>query len=1053
MRPRKLIMYNIGPFTGRTEIDFTRLDDIFLISGKTGSGKTTIFDALCFALYGKLPGSRKNLETKIRSDFAGLDEDCWVELEFSLGNETYLVQRSPKLERPKKRGTGTTVEEEAAVLYRLASGGERQSLSSRKSEADEKIARLLGLSADEFAKIILLPQGEFAQFLQQNSQARREVLRKLFPVEEAVAIRELAAEKKKEAEAMLKTANLALQEASQRYNEQENQAEQNRIRSELEQIAEKDRQTLDHIKTLSEALSRARQRQELVQRLAAIDEERRTLTEQQQEIEALSRALAMNQQAKPAQEKLYQERELESRIKNLQAEREQAEQRAAMAIHQYDEIENQKSSIENLNRECTALREQKGALSQAVEEEQRLRQLETRREELLTAIHEAEESLPGLRADIENLQELLIKSEGAAQVETTLQEQKEMSVALMAHLRNLLQYAQQGSQKRTEQRSAEERLAQHRMELDTIEKRLPILSEELADLEKQYKEQEEANLAARLAATLKQGEPCPVCGSLHHPAPALAPPIRFGTEEKISALKIEQKDLEKRMAELRTEIRNQELTLNRLIRELEEIEEKYHEIRTSLLALLSPHSGLPFEITCLNNARGLPEVSEVQIDIRNNSAAAETINKNLQQLRKESLNLAQVARNLQEKQGLAARAQAQLESGRQQIADLSHQIDEIKARLQLYFDIWKTETIALALNRLQQHLKTMEAQIAEYEKKKQQLGIEKAQALQHREILEKRWQDFKEEEAQLKQALTAMAEELGFTDTESLKAAILSPEAEGAYSSRVQAWKESMDRLIHQEEEARRALAGLHIEGPGNQREATVEALEQALHDTEEAHEQLAETQQALQVRLQSLIQDQERYTAALNQYNHLNEIYTRYKALSEDLAGSNPKKWPFDSWLLSLYLQEVTSYANRRLERMSEGRYSILLNPENENNRALGGLDLAVFDSFTGKTRPCATLSGGESFMASISLALGLADSIQARSGAVRLDAIFIDEGFGSLDEVSLDRALTILDEIRDHRMVGLISHVAEMKSRIPSKIEVIKSNQGSRILISGES
>ena len=115
-----------------------------------------------------------------------------------------------------------------------------------------------------------------------------------------------------------------------------------------------------------------------------------------------------------------------------------------------------------------------------------------------------------------------------------------------------------------------------------------------------------------------------------------------------------------------------------------------------------------------------------------------------------------------------------------------------------------------------------------------------------------------------------------------------------------------------------------------------------------------------------------------------------------------------------------------------------------------MAGLDLAVFDSYTGKTRPCATLSGGESFMASISLALGLADSIQSRAGAVRLDAIFIDEGFGSLDEVSLDRALSILDEIRDHRMVGLISHVGEMKNRIPSKIEVEKTNRGSKILIS---
>ncbi|MDR1929560.1 MAG: hypothetical protein LBQ44_02920 [Treponema sp.] len=132
----------------------------------------------------------------------------------------------------------------------------------------------------------------------------------------------------------------------------------------------------------------------------------------------------------------------------------------------------------------------------------------------------------------------------------------------------------------------------------------------------------------------------------------------------------------------------------------------------------------------------------------------------------------------------------------------------------------------------------------------------------------------------------------------------------------------------------------------------------------------------------------------------------------------------------------------------MSEGRYSLLINTAGEGGRNKQGLDLSVFDAYTGKKRPCATLSGGESFMASISLALGLADSIQARAGGVRLDAIFIDEGFGSLDEQTLDKALTILDELRDHRMVGLISHVGEMRNRIPSKAEVIKSASGSKIL-----
>jgi exonuclease SbcC len=154
----------------------------------------------------------------------------------------------------------------------------------------------------------------------------------------------------------------------------------------------------------------------------------------------------------------------------------------------------------------------------------------------------------------------------------------------------------------------------------------------------------------------------------------------------------------------------------------------------------------------------------------------------------------------------------------------------------------------------------------------------------------------------------------------------------------------------------------------------------------------------------------------------------------------------------LGKYLAEITVFATSRLERMSEGRYALLLNTERESGRGQSGLDLEVFDAYTGKTRPCATLSGGESFMASISLALGLADSIQERSGGIRLDAVFIDEGFGSLDDASLDKAIGILDELREQRMVGLISHVGDLRTRIPSRIEVIKSSSGSTVTITHE-
>lgn len=1049
MRPHKLRMFNIGPFTGQTEIDFNRMDDIFLISGKTGSGKTTIFDAICFALYGKLPGSRKNLEPRIRSDFAGLEEDCWVELEFSLGAMTYLIQRSPKMERPKKRGNGTTTIEETAVLYQLTESGERRSLSSRKGEADEKITGLLGLSAEEFVKIVLLPQGEFAQFLQQNSQARREVLRKLFPVDEAVAIRELAADKKKEAEAQVRMAEQTLREASNRYHEAENQAEQERLRQELAEFAEQESRLVQNIKTLSEALSQARQESELRARLGSIHLEKQHLDEQKEQINQISLALSRNQRANPARTLLFQADQLKIQWKLLADELEQAKTRMAAAIHQYEELETRAEEMRILAGEAEGLREQKGALSQAVEEEQRLLKLESTKDALLGTIAEGNKRLSELKSEIENLTAQIKASEATAKQEGLLQEQKETSLSIMEQLRNLLRIAQDWEQKQPRWEAGQSSLARGEAELNRIEKRLPELAEELATLEETKKNRELEVLSAQLSATLREGLPCPVCGSIHHPEPAAAPPPVFGLEEKLGSLQKEQRELEQGGTVLRTELRTLRSSQESLDRELQALLERYREARKYLYDLMNRNLDQPFTVTSIDQET-IPSVPAVQEDIRKNSGLAESIGRALQQAGKESRNLTQWNRTLQEKQQELASLEAKQEGNGKREEELSIQIDEMRARLQIFLDLWKTETISLALNRLQSKLETMESAVSAYKNKQQSIFIEKAQAEQGLKELEERYKNLTEAVHQNQLALEAMARDLSFEGPEDLMGALLAPEREQEFKKAEADWKEDYSRLQHQEEETLRSLGNLKAlrEQSGIGEDAA--DLEATLTETETERQKLAAEGQALRERLHSLELDRRRYQEALDQFNNLHQNLVRWRALADDLSGINPKKWPFDSWLLGLYLQEVTGYANHRLSRMSEGRYSIILNPEGEGGRALAGLDLAVFDSFTGKTRPCATLSGGESFMASISLALGLADSIQSRSGAVRLDAIFIDEGFGSLDEASLDRALSILDEIRDHRMVGLISHVGEMKSRIPSKIEVIKTNGGSKIVIS---
>ncbi len=267
---------------------------------------------------------------------------------------------------------------------------------------------------------------------------------------------------------------------------------------------------------------------------------------------------------------------------------------------------------------------------------------------------------------------------------------------------------------------------------------------------------------------------------------------------------------------------------------------------------------------------------------------------------------------------------------------------------------------------------------------------------------------------------------------------------------RLSGWKEETARL-------RTLKARLDAEsdtgGPGSSEEETeartetVRAeLEKISTAADEETEKMAETAG----RLEQLNERRRRWDELEKQREALSEEGKTYIRLAGDLSGSNPKKLTFEAWILGAYLEEITLYASRRLERISDGRYRLLLNSEKTGGRQkYAGLDLEIFDAYTGRKRPCETLSGGETFMASISLALALTDAVQNRSGGIQLDAVFIDEGFGSLDEATLEKALSILDEIRGTRMVGLISHVSELKNRIPVRLEVTKTSSGSSVSV----
>ncbi|GHV28826.1 nuclease SbcCD subunit C [Spirochaetia bacterium] len=1050
MRPLNLTMENFGPFLGQTVIDFTVLDEIFLITGKTGSGKTTIFDAICFALYGTVPGSRQGHINRLRSDYAGETAECLVSLEFSLGEKRYQIDRSPKQEKLKKRGTGTTTVEETAVLYELTP--EKKSLSSRKSEADQLIRDLIGLSAEEFFKIVLLPQGEFAEFLRQNTSQRREVLGKLFPVDFAARIRELAWERAQEARTLAREAEHTLSEMSQRVSfdtypglhqqatETLNKAKDNAAALEQEGIR------LGKILTLETNRISAEQRLEQAGKEAAALEAAAPSVREKEDRLALSRS------AQPLAHHLFFEKEKRAAVTTAAVLADRVRAECTLAEKKLSDTDEAAAEIPALEKALTAYREKRPGLLEMAGEEATL--LRNRKElgEIRAAIASCEGKIEALKKSLEEKDALITARKSLADQAAAITEKLERERAVKDLLVRLRQMAQDAEEMEAEANTAAERAGRLETDKVKLEKHLPVLRDELALKEAEKAVSEKAGMAAHLAEGLKSGEPCPVCGSREHPLPAAARAPAFGINERIDSLAASIKNAERDLTARLTALESGSLELSRVRQKLEKVRDTMVHAAEGFEAAVDP-AALPalkaeeLGRLVVAKSRELTALAARQQEARHAGDGAALLYREREGLFAKQMEMEKEVSLLQEKyRGLeettagmrdkhhALLREWKLSGGAAGVADVTGAAEALEA---LDKAIGDTDRCIRGIRESR-------------ETAARELAAAKARvegSITAREEAERR---HREAAAALQDALADSV----FADTAALQAAILDRDTEAALDAAIIQWKENRSRLKSQGEELERNLAEIRAartelgEASGNPVE-----LKAALESCAEKRAAAEAARDRAQAELVTLERDEARLREAGERHEALAGRASRLGALADDLAGKNPKKKSFDAWLLGLYLKEVAALATKRLERMSESRYSLILNSEGEGGRGLAGLDLAVFDSFTGKTRPCATLSGGESFMASISLALGLADSIQTRSGGIRLDAVFIDEGFGSLDEGSLDKALVILDELREHRMVGLISHVGEMRSRIPSRIDVIKTGTGSKVLAEGHS
>ena len=913
MRPLSLTLSAFGPYAGTVTLPMEQLgqNGLYLVTGDTGAGKTTIFDAITFALYGEASGSNRE-PAMLRSKYAEPSVRTFVELEFAYGERTYRVKRTPAYERPALRGGGMTKETAKAEL---SGAGLAQPLTKPR-EVNEKIIEIIGLSKEQFTQIAMIAQGDFLRVLLATTEERKKIFRQLFGTERFGKLQERLAAEKRALENRRQTELVGLRQ----YLEAAECPSDSPLYGEL-LLARADELPVSEIP-------------ELLGRLIASEQEK-TQTLEEQLTQLAEQSSRMEQQLGAAQQRAEARKQLEREqqlLDSAKAEEEsalQAEQQAESTKECQEQLagwlavaREKLPQYAELERARLAVRERRGALERAQGQ--------------LERIGAAAKALTDRREQLEQEQEALRGTgEELARTEAALDEQNRKLDRLTAAHR--LWKAAAGAE--TELAAAQQSYLNARTAYDREHQNYEQIHQAYLDAQ-----------AGVLAGTLREGSPCPVCGSLSHPSPARLPGYA-PTQQQLREAQRQMNGAQEKMTQASTEAGQKKADRDARHREL--------------FAWL--------------------EIGEIPLD----QAQMQIV-----------------------QSGTAARAEQKRLLGEQ-------------SRLEAA----RTRLGTLEKRELPQLLRQIEENIRE----------EKLAG---------------EERTRLTGELAAAQE-----GADKLRAGLKHPGQREAQAE-IRGWEEELDHLRTAMESARTQLEAARTAHTACQ--SRIQALKQQLADSSpEELPRLLEEQKQLREQTAALTAHREECAGRLRSNRRAAEGYTKHSAdlaaveqqlgwvgaLSDTASGNitGKEKVMLETFVQMTTFDRVTARANIRLMAMTGGRYELARREQASSLRSQSGLDLDVVDHYNATRRDVRTLSGGESFLASLALALGLSDEIQSAAGGVRLDTMFVDEGFGSLDETSLSEAIAVLNGLSEgNRLVGIISHVDSLKTRISRKILVTKLPSG---------
>ncbi len=1027
MRILRLTMDAVGPFPGHEVIDFEAFSDAgrFLLSGPTGAGKSTIIDAIVFALYGKVSGGRDSSDSRIRSRYASEQAKTEVELIFSTSSGNYKVRRQPAYERVKKNGKGVTKQNAKAWLFKLDEQlREVSEPLTKTSDVGTEITRIVGLSREQFTQTVVLPQGKFAQFLRSTSKDRQDLLQELFGTaifeDLQLDLVERARKVKKNQEALDATlrANLGvlaslLDEAPQldparclvyepvpevdcEFNPLET-AWTSRFKPLTPWLEHNQRCANLEVSALRGQEDKLRSDFAYQRDLAARQERYLALTKEHEQLVAQGPAQRQRLAQIQALQALSDLKPWHEQLKQAQAQQAVAQRQLsqALALEQLESDERAQAVLQPLDYRgaqalSVQLTAQVAALNPQVELEAglagRRRDLQTK-----TQAHESANAKLAQGRERENQLPTQIASK-----QELLEQLNEQAATLPT-----AQLAQEQAAQTLKLAKDHEQLVKDHQRARKLQQLVALELKQASQSHKHMLEQWLSQSALNLAQNLVAGEPCPVCGATEHPAPATQGGENISQEQ-----------------------------LDQALEEVNEAQEELSQASEKVTKLAAQLEAQPCQLSPAQAREQLQEAKATLAAARQASEQASSCK-------------AQIAKLNAQLEALRAdnqAAQARLAGDAKEIQLLGEKIDADAASLSCE----GFESVAAQV----EYLRQLAAALEQLANAAQELDQCKKRAQQAADSFAAQWAqasaNFADHSAKPAAPAPTDPAETGPTQAEPTQDTSAANVQDG-YAQACQAFagldlaalkatSASYEKSLSINQAALAELEGIELTPPPL--EQTQGQLEQAQAKTQ-ACQTYASTWQAFAGQVNAQLA---KLNELLARRSKASDKDAQLLALASAANGDNQARLTLSAWVLQAHFRQVLVFANERLGVIGAGRYELInVDSEEDTRQQKQGLGLAVVDHLSGTTRSPRTLSGGESFYVSLALALALADVVATQNGGIEMNTLFIDEGFGSLDEGTLAEVMDVLSALHSGgRVVGIVSHVSELKRAIPAAVEV---------------